>query len=365
MKNLFWFSVAVTALMLCLSRGQFVMLGGVVGLIIAHEFGHWLVARLLGFEVQTFSIGFGSSPRLLLGKFRGTEFQLTPWLLGGYVSIDPSDANFQEKPIWRRASVMAAGVAMNLLLSLLITFFLFASCGQRELVYRDVSVYQLSTQTTVAAKAGIKLGDRLVAIDGSTVLSPQSLTDQLSTHHGTPAKVTVQRRGTNIDYFVTPDESGHIGVIMGGTTEASYRHLSLTSAAFEAVKYNVGATVSMLKGLALVMHIMPLQEGMPPSSADVHGIVAIVQIGARAYEGGVYSFFAMLSMISLNLAIVNILPIPILDGGHLLFLAWEKLTGKAVVKQTQEIVNSFFVVALFGVMLLGLFNDFAKPIVHQ
>jgi len=119
---------------------------------------------------------------------------------------------------------------------------------------------------------------------------------------------------------------------------------------------------SMLNGFGMMLGIVEKPAAMPDAALEMHGIVGIVQVGAQAFDAGLFAFVWILAMISLNLAIINILPIPMLDGGHMLFFTIEKIRGKAISIATRNKVSSFFFILLVGLMLWGLVNDIVKPI---
>lgn len=360
MKNILWFGAALAAMIYFFELGHWAMLGGLILLIVLHEFGHWFVARLFGFEVPIFSVGFGSSPRIVFGKFWGTEFQLTPWLIGGYVKIDPTAESFQSKAIWKRASVMAAGVVMNVLLSVVLIWTLFGAVGQREVQFTSVNVQEVSQTITVARDAGLQAGDQILSVEGVKVSSPAEFAAQVQ--GGTPPLTVEVKRGSEVLSFEVTPQNGKIGIVMGGTQEVVYHKMGFFEAAYASVKFNVDITKQMFAGLGMMVGLVEVPSSVPDGAADVHGLVAIVQIGASAFDAGLYSFVFMLALISMNLAIMNILPVPVLDGGHLLFLAVEKVRGKPLSKEVQGTLGMIFMFLLFGLMFLGLYNDIFKPI---
>lgn len=361
LKDLLKFVLIIAAMFYFLSPGVIAMIAGLVALVVVHEFGHWIVARLCGFAVPTFSVGMGSSPRLRLGRFWGTEFQITPWLIGGYVSINPQDETFLSAAKWKRAAVLVAGVVMNVLTAVFIIFVLLATVGARRVELQNISVKQLDTKVTVAADAGLQVGDKIVSVDGVTVANFDQFRNHLAGHKNVPITLGIERNGQTQDVTVVPNADGRIGFVPDATAVAIYEPRSLVQAAVESVKVTCDTTVAMGRGLLIMMNVLPEPAGLPAGATDVHGVVAIVQIGATAYDGGLYTFLWMVSMISLNLAFMNILPIPLLDGGHLLFIGLE-CVGIRLRKETQGVISMLFMFLLLGLMLFGLFNDIFHPI---
>jgi regulator of sigma E protease len=363
MKNMLWIAAALAAMAYYFQPGHWAMLAALVLMIVVHELGHWVLARMFGFKAPVFSIGFGSSPRLVLGRFWDTEFQITPWLIGGYVKIDPSDDDFRGKAAWKRALVLVGGVAMNVLTVVVLLFALYTTVGERSAIPQAVQIQQVDSTVTIARDAGLQAGDEFVSVDGNKVRSAADLATGLKAHtDGTPATVVVTRNGTEVTVTVTPNADGRIGVALGQRYAEHYEKMGVVEAAGRSVDMTAKMGVDMARGLGMMVGLVPLPEGAPEGAADVHGVVAIVQMGAMAFDAGVYSFIMIVCFISMNLAFFNILPIPMLDGGHLMFLGWEKLTGKPVNPNVQGMVSTIFFFLLIALMLFGLFNDIFNPI---
>ena len=363
MKNAITFALVLAAMVLFLQPGHWAMIAALLLMIVVHEFGHWFLARIFGFKTPVFSVGFGSSPRLYLGKFWETEFQLTPWLAGGYVKIDPTDADFTSKAAWKRALVLVGGVTMNVLTVVVLSFLLFTTVGERSFVPSAVQVQATDNTVTIARDAGLRAGDKFVSVDGVAVHSAQELAKDLKAHaNGTVAHVVVNRGGADMAVDVTPNADGRVGVALAEQYTASYHKYGIVDGATRSVAFTYEAGAGMVKGLGMMLHIVPLPQGAPAGAADVHGIVAIVQIGAMAFNDGLYSFVMLVCMISMNLAFFNILPIPMLDGGHLLFLGIEKLRGKPMNPEIQGRLSMIFLFLLLSLFAYGLFNDLFNPV---
>lgn len=359
--------------------GILAMIAGLALLIVIHEAGHWLVARLLGFQTPVFSVGFGK-PYIVLGRFWDTEFRLSPWLLGGYVAVpelgDESDAIEQSKqfgaelktytafPIWKRAAVASAGVIFNVLAAVIFTFALFATVGQRDVQVKDVYISQLTPANTIAADAGFQADDVIQAVNGHKVADPRDLVGLIKPNAGKQITITVARPGVlaPIDLTVTPNENGQIGIAIGVHAEEIYHEKGVGEAAVDAVSFNAKAFGQMVEGIGMMVGLVDVPEGTPEGATDVHGIVAIVQIGSQAFDAGLYAFVMILVMISWNLAILNILPIPVLDGGYLLLLLVEKVRGKPISRETRGKIFQIFFMLLIALMIYALMNDILNPI---
>ena len=358
------------------------MVGGLALLIIVHEFGHWLAAQMLGFKTPIFSIGFGK-PFFVLGTFRNTEFRITPWLLGGYVALpemgDESSAKefmkangletqgfvYQRKAIWRRAIVAVAGVTMNVILAVVLLFGLFAVKGvpTQEAVPNTVVIYNVdANNVTIARDAGLQGGDRVVSIDGHAVQTIDDVRNNLASHPSQPVVVVIERTGQNVTITLTPTAEGKIGVAMGPEVRNTFKEVSVGEAAKLSVVGSYNGITGILKGLGMMVGIVEKPANLPDGATDVHAIVGIVQYGADMFAQGLAPFVMFLVMISLNLAVFNLLPIPILDGGHLVFMALEKVRGKPLSPQTQGLLYQIFFFLFMGLLAFGLWNDFVHPI---
>ncbi len=358
--------------------GIFAMLAGLCLLILVHEFGHWAVARFFGFQTPVFSIGMPFPKYIVLGRRWNTEFRLTPLLIGGYVALpemsdettmkeyakhfgaDPS--TLKHFPIWKRALVAVAGVTMNFLTALVLLFLLFALVGKPDPLITNSYIDSLSTSNTIARDAGFQPKDVFVSVDGQSVKTPDDVVKDITSHKGTPAVVVVQRNGQPVTITVTPDQDGHIGISIGANQVMRYQRVPVGTAALAAGNFTVQETVAIVKAVGYMTHLVPAPKNLPSGATDVHGIVAIVQVGADAFQQGFYMFVTILVAISLNLAVFNILPIPILDGGYLLFMAIEKVRGKPLDRALQQKIQSIFFFLLIALMVYGLMNDITKPI---
>ncbi len=364
MKNALLFGGIVAAALYFLSIGSLTMIAALLLMILVHEFGHWVVARSLGFEVQTFSIGFGSSPRIRLGKFWGTEFQITPWLAGGFVSINPAEDNFRTAAAWKRISVLVAGVVMNVLSAAVILFLMYSTMGEQERVERpnSVQIGAVAKDVTIAADAGLEAGDRLVSVDGKPVVTVQDFINGVSASKGRSIAIVVERAGARKAFTVTPNEKGRIGVALQTKYEMVYHKMGVLEAGGKAVTGTVNGVTMIGKGLLMMVGVLDKPANLPDGASDVRGIVAIVQMGDVAWDNGIYTFLMLVCMISFNLAVFNILPIPMLDGGHITFILIEKAIGRPVPVAVQNFVSMVALVGLLGLFFLGLFNDIFRPL---
>ena len=349
------------------------MILGLCLLITIHELGHWLVARLCGMQTPVFSIGFGKREwSLVLGKFWETEFRIAPILAGGYVSIpellDETSLNEAAKdgdlpknlrvfPVWQRIAVAAAGVTFNMISAVLMVFVLVAFWGQPDYKVNSTYIRDLSTQVTVARDAGLQPKDQFVSVDGRQVVSPDDLSAALKANKEKPVQVVVKRGSGDVTVTVTPTKDGTIGIVLGANAERIYKEMSVGDAAVNSVKVTGKVLDMTFKGFGMMLGLVEKPANISDADMEVRGIVGIVQMGAGALGTGAFDFIWFLMVISINLAVMNILPIPVLDGGHIVFFLIEGVTGKPVNPRTKALLSNIFVMLLLALFALGLFND--------
>ena len=323
---------------------------GLGALIAAHEFGHLLLARAMGMRVEVYSIGFG--PRLWGFKRGDTDYRLSAIPLGGYCRIagftvdDPAahdwndQGSYVNKPAWRRFLVIAAGPGVNWLCAIAIVAGLYVTSG-----YYDPSTNKVQVlEGGPAAAAGMKSGDRIVAIYGSAVRSFQALLDGLH-RAGPPVRVIdVERSGQKVTLQVKP-ENGFIQVKQAADLTVVPFPQNLPRAivvVWQLTALNVGALLQVFKG---------------SGGASVSGPIGIVKQAASALKASLSDFVALLAQISVGLAVFNFLPVPALDGGRLVFLTYEVVSRKRVNARVEMVVNAagaLMLIALFlGITVFG------------
>lgn len=330
----------------------------VLGLLIfVHELGHFLAARTQGIYVNRFSIGFGP----VLWKYQGpeTEYALRGIPLGGYVGfpdddpdspIPPQDRNLlKNRPVLDRAIVISAGVLANLLFAFLLILTQMGIFGIPQINYQPgVLVPQLATDSSlVALQAGIKAGDRITAVNGyelgATAESITYLMEQIQSHPGQPLQLDIVRGEHPESLTIVPErgEDGRakVGVQLAPNVQVTREHtlnpIKLVGAAAREFERITQLTVS---------GFIKLFQHLDQAASQVSGPVAIVAIGADIVRSNFGQLFQFAALISINLAVINILPLPALDGGQLVFLLIEGLWGKPLPTRIQE-----------GVMQTGLF----------
>jgi regulator of sigma E protease len=359
--------------------GVVVMSLAMAFLILIHEMGHWIVARVLGFKTPVFSIGFGRRQwSKVLGKFWGTEFRLAPILAGGFVDIPELHDHETAKamllrrgitdepaffPVWKRIAVALAGVTFNLIGAVVMLTLLFCIVGSPTTKIESTSVQSLTATSTIAREAGLQPGDTFVSVAGARIITPDDLHQALKANRDQVVNVVVRRGSDDLTLTVRPNQNGQIGIVILGSGSRVFIHVPLTMAVVEAATITKLYQEATLNGLGMMLHIVPRPAEVAPSDLEVRSIVGIVKEGASAYGLGVFDFVMYLALISVNLVVLNLLPLPILDGGHVVFLLWEKLRGKPANKKLRQNLGRFCLYLLAALFLLGLFNDFKHIII--
>ena len=339
-------------------------------LVIVHELGHFVVARWAGVRILRFSVGFG--PRLFSWTRGHTEYAVSAIPLGGYVKMageqyaPPAEAGrasqpgepweYLSKPIGVRAAIVFAGPFVNYLVALLSLWAVFI-IGYPELL----PVVGKVEEATPAHAAGLKKGDRIVSIDGRPVDTWEQMAKTILASPSRPLTFEVKRESTTETVSVVPAPMqvpdlfnrsktiGRIGAWSSG--EARLRRVGPVVALKEAIRQQGAFTAQTMVGLLLVI------TGRVSMRDSMTGPIGIIYMTSEAMRSGLPALLTTISLLSLSLAIFNLFPIPILDGGHLFFLALEKLRGRPVSLHIQERSAQVSFVLLVTLVLVSCIND--------
>jgi regulator of sigma E protease len=348
-------------------------------LIFVHELGHYLAARSVGVHVDVFSIGFGREVFGWTGR-TGTRWKVGWIPLGGYVKLhgheSPDDraqavaeakAKGASPPVWRegqtfgeksvaaRAWVVAAGPLANFLLAAVLLAGMFATAGRPDTAPVITGVQAESA----AERAGLLPGDRIVAIDGRATPRFEDVQATVRLRPGQPMSLTVHRDGAVRTLAITPDlreisdrfgnvqRIGMLGVA-GGVPE--YRRLDPFAAASAGVLETIRLTEQTL--VALWQMIAGTR-----GTDEIGGPIRIAQLSGQVAEGGIIPLIGLLALLSVNLALINLFPIPILDGGHLVMYAYEAVRGRPLPPRAQEYAFRGGLAILVAIFVLATWND--------
>jgi len=330
--------------------------------IFFHELGHFLLAKAAKIKVNEFSIGMGPK---LFGFGKGeTAYTLRLLPIGGYCAMEGEDedsddpSSFSSKPVWRRILVVIAGGVFNVILG----FILMGLTLIPQEVFATTTISKFTEGSALEA-AGAQVGDAIVSIDGYAVYSDRDMSFAMALADPASVSFTVERQGQRIDlgpfsmdyqeiegrkvvspdFYVLPEQRTFLGV------------------AKRAFTYTVSMTRMVLESLkGIVTGRFGLNEIAGPVGT-VQAISQAAEVGlSESFTKAVGNILQMIIMITVNLGVVNLLPLPALDGGRLLFLIWEGLTRRPVPAKYEGYVHAAGLVLLLGLMVVITFNDIAR-----
>ena len=349
--------------------------------VFVHEFGHFFVARHCGVRCETFSVGFG--PELFGHTDRhGTRWKFSVIPLGGYVRMfgegdtihaveggDPTpdgepreltseerDVSFKHKTLRQKSAIVFAGPAVNLLFAIVVFWVMFVLVGWpiTEPVIDSV------VEGSAAADGGLMPEDRILAIDGSLIARFEDIQSIVQIGNGAPLTLTIVRDDAEQNVVISPrlvdgtDPFGNaqrrylIGISASGQTRVM--DLSL----FAALGAAVGQTYEIIGGTAIaVSQIVSGERG----TEDLGGPIRIAKYSGQAAKTGAAGFILFMAILSINLGIINLFPVPLLDGGHLLFYAIEAVRGRPLSEQAQEWGMRVGLALVVALMVFVTWND--------
>ena len=325
-------------------------------LILVHELGHFLAAKKFGLLVEEF--GFGLPPKIFAKKIGETDYSINALPFGGFVkifgenreenaSISP-ERNFSNLKIWKRAIVLAAGVGFNFLLGWLAISLVFAIGTPSVVIITEIK------KNSPAEEVGLLAGDRIA--DFTKV---NDFIDFVNSHQGEKIKLKIEREGKTLELEAIPRKNppigeGSLGV---GLVDAGLEKQNIFMSFWEGLKTSLNSIKTIF--LAIINLIGKAFVGKA-SFEQVTGPIGIVKITAQASTLGIVYLLQLLALISLNLAVINILPFPALDGGRLFFLLIEKIKGSPLDQKFEKITNAVGFAILIFLMIVITIKDIIK-----
>lgn len=341
-------------------------------LIFVHELGHFLFAKLFGVKVLKFSLGFG--PKVFSKVVGETEYQISAFPLGGYVKMfgenpdEQDDASneagrsFAHKPVWNRFFIVLAGPLFNLLFSVVIFFFIFMFMGVPE--DQDTTIIGAVNEGSPAFEAGIKPGDTIIGIDDKPIREWLDVLTTVKDSGGKQLLFTVIREGKDLNIPVTPAIDSVKNIFQ---EEVEQRYM-VGIVKQEKIEYNHVGPVRAVRDAfwqtwmfiyLTFMGIVKIIQNVVPAS-ELGGPIMIAQLAGEQARAGLYNLAYFMGLLSVNLGILNLLPIPVLDGGHLVFLTIEGIRRKPLAERAQIIAQQIGIALLGTLMIFVFYNDIVR-----
>lgn len=366
-------------------------------LIFVHELGHFLLAKLMGVSVEKFSLGFG--PKIIGKKVGETEYLLSAFPLGGYVKMfgeggfieggeqdpRPVDENatpeeslepvlreltddekarsFAHKPVLARIAIVIAGPVFNLVFA----WFIFIVLCMMGVPTVTTKIGE-ALKDKPAAKAGMQKGDVIIAINNAPISRWDQIAEGVTSSKGQPLSITVKRDSQTLPFTITPEPrlsknlfgekiNGYaIGVASAGEVITEY------FSPFQAVIKGTEQTWKVID-LTFMSLVKMVQRVVPMDS--VGGPIMIAKMAGEQASAGIAPFLAFMALLSVNLGVLNLLPVPVLDGGHLLFYIMELIFRRPVPQKVREYAQQIGMVLLLGLMVLAFYNDIIRYFVNR
>jgi regulator of sigma E protease len=338
-------------------------------LVFVHELGHFLLAKKLGVGVLTFSLGFG--PKIFWKKIGETQYQIAAVPLGGFVKMigeNPEEEvkeellgrSFSNQPVWKRALIIAAGPFFNFFLAIV----LFSTINLFGIPYSPPKIGEVNPGLPAEA-AGLKKGDLILSIDGQDLKKWEDLSRIIRSSQGKELMLRVKRNGETLEIRVTPKPSS-VKNLFG--EEVSTFVIGITHSG-EVLIEKVNPLVALgngfiqtYQGIKLTLvGIVKLIQGVIPGKT-IGGPILIAQMAGEQARRGLLSLALFMAILSINLGVINLFPIPILDGGHFLFLTLETILRKPISIRKMEIAQQIGLTLIILLMLFAFYNDLIRII---
>ncbi len=326
--------------------------------VFVHELGHFLMALKMGVKVYTFSLGFG--PEIMGFTYKGIRYRLSAIPMGGYVKMkgeNPDDEGAMESDAlmglepFRRIIILSAGALMNFLTGAIIFSMIIYFTGIPKFV--DKPVIGGVTEESPADRAGIKEKDIILAINNKKINTWREVSEYIGSNTEIPVKLEIQRANEVLTIEVLPELNHDIGRALIGIT-ATFENVKFgfISSVLEGFKYTAVLCWKMLASIWLMI--------TGKIAGAVAGPVGIAQIVSKAASAGLSPLFQLIALISVNLGIINLFPIPILDGGHILFALVEKVKGSPLDVKKVNIANMIGLSLILALLLFFTWKDILR-----
>ncbi len=322
-------------------------------LIFCHELGHFIVAKRAGVTVREFALGFG--PKAVSWHSGGTDYSLRVFPLGGFVRLvgeDPEEVeepgSFQKQKVLTRFAIIAAGPLMNFLLAvLLFSLIYFAFLG---IATFPVQVGQV-TEGERAEAAGLREGDTFLTVDGEAIETWEHVVQIINRNPGREIDIVVEREGEVLTFSVVPKADEETGRGLIGIGPKSQRFLLLPS-----LRLGLQNTWNLIN--LIIVSLVGMVAGRIP--ADIAGPVGIISIVGEVAQTGIVNLLSLSAVLSINLGLINLLPIPALDGSRLVFLLVEGVRGRPVDPKKEGFIHFVGFTMLILLMIIIAYRDLIR-----
>ena len=318
-----------------------------VMLIFPHELGHFVVAKAVGVKVNEFAFGMG--PAIFQRQKGETLYSIRLIPIGGYCAMEgeneesESSRAFNNKPVWAKISVLLAGSAMNVLIAILAMTLVMGYIGTATTTIDEVQT------GTPAYEAGLLSEDKVLSVNGTPIEKWNDIAAAIGSGEDR-LSITVERNGEEETFEMTPEKTEDGRYIIGVTSKVSHNALT-------AVSNGAKGTWSMTKGMFSALAQLVSGE---VSTDELSGPVGIVSLVSETKNYGMIYFGYLVALISLNLALMNMLPLPALDGGRIIFVIIRKITGKMISDNLEGKIHGAGMILLFGFMIFVTWNDITR-----
>ncbi|QJW49166.1 RIP metalloprotease RseP [bacterium BFN5] len=325
-------------------------------LIFFHELGHFLTAKSVGMRVEEFAIGFG--PKLVSRKYGETVYSIRIIPLGGFNKIsgmDPDEEqderSFNSKPIWARMLVIVAGSTMNFVLPIILFFFVFIGAGIDT--PSNAPIIGNIFPDKPAAQAGLQPGDRIISVNEANINSWRDFVNVVQTNAGNQLMIRYETNGTvkNVSIIPEYDNKADRGII-GVMPKIENYQPGIAEGIGLALKQTYTVAGSMVIGIAQMI--------TGKASAELAGPIGVAQMAGEVAQLGIVPLLQFAAFLSINLGLINLLPVPVLDGGHLVTLAIEGVRGKSLSRNKMQFIQMVGFALLMILLIITTFKDIAR-----
>ena len=352
-----------------------IVLVSLVGIVVLHELGHFLLAKKFGVKVEEFGVGI--PPRIFGKRIGETVYSLNLLPLGAFVKLYGEEErvehprSFSQKPVWQRALIVLGGVVAFWIIAAII-FSIIAGVWGLTIAVEDEADQQLIdpkiqvvavVSNSPADEAGLEIGDiiRALSFENTQLITNKvkEVQDFTNEHRGEEINLTIQRRQETLDLSLVPrpdppEDQGPMGIELLRVARKTARWYQ---APIRGIVTTKDQTLSIVITFGDLLWKKIRGVSLPEGALKVKGIVGIGQVMAQSLESGVENYLFLVAMISIFLALFNILPIPALDGGKLVFLLIEKIRGKPISQKIEQNVTAFFFILLMIIMIFVTIKD--------